>query len=334
MLAAKPLFPNANPSKIHLPPINRSRQRRLRPPPTPSTPLTAARAAQIDENMSALKAKYTDYITWLKTSSQNNREPVLTQELLKHSLCQMGIDSAQAEQLVSKCSWYVYQFQKNLDVDPDQKHHIIEIENRKPKQYKNKSKKPTTIKDNAEDSTITLTSFGTDDSCSSTSFPPIRNKHSILPAINSSGLSPSSRLRRVDFGSEHVKNSVSSSPLSRWQSTLTKTRTSTKLQPLVTETNNNDTKPPTDFDPSSQKPLRRHGLVAGHLRSILRKQTSSSQSVTSTEVSIRKMRSQILTPSSTVLDDIPLGTRSQLLFGGSECFAQIMNELEQQKKNM
>ncbi|CAF2496631.1 unnamed protein product [Rotaria sp. Silwood2] len=334
MFAEKPLFPNTNPSKIHLPPINKSHQRRLRPPPTPCTPLTAARAAQIAENTSALKAKYTDYITWLKTSSQNNREPVLTQELLKHSLCQMGIDSTQAEQLVSKCSWYVYQFQKNLEIDPEQKHQIIEIENKKPKQYKNKSRKITTIKDTAEDSTTTLTSFGTDDSCSFNSLTRMNNKHSVLPAINAPNLSTSSRFRRVDFGNEQVKNPVSSPPLSRWQSTLMKTRTPPKLQPLLAESNNNNTKPPTDLDASPQQSLRRHGFVTGHLRSILRKQVSSSQSVTSTEVSMRKMRSQLLTPSSTVLDDIPLGTRSQRLFGGSECFAQIMNELEQQKKTI
>ena len=32
-----------------------------------------------------------------------------------------------------------------------------------------------------------------------------------------------------------------------------------------------------------------------------------------------------------MIDEIPLGTRSQRLFGGSECFAQIMNELEEQQ---
>ncbi|CAF1152938.1 unnamed protein product [Rotaria sordida] len=331
MFAEKPLFSNANSSNIHLPPINKSRRRRLRPPPTPSSPLATAKTAQNAENMSALKAKYSDYIRWLKTSTQNNREPILTQELLKHSLCDMGIDVAQAEQVVSKCSWYVYQFQKNLEIDPEQKHHAIEIESQKSKQYKNKSKKPTTVKDNTDDSTITLTSF--DDSCSTNSFPRIHNKHSVLPEINSSNLSTSSRFRRVEFGHEQIKNPISTSPLSHRQPTITRTQASPKLQPLLTESNNN-TNSSIDLNLYPQRNLRRHGVVAGHLRSILRKQTSSSQSATSTDVSIRKMRSQILTPSSTILDDIPLGTRSQRLFGGSECFAQIMNELEQQKKNI
>ncbi len=34
------------------------------------------------------------------------------------------------------------------------------------------------------------------------------------------------------------------------------------------------------------------------------------------------------------IDEIPLGTRSKLLFGGSECFAQIMNELENQNEKI
>jgi hypothetical protein len=41
-----------------------------------------------------------------------------------------------------------------------------------------------------------------------------------------------------------------------------------------------------------------------------------------------------MTPSSTAVDEIPLGTRSKLLFGGSDCFAQIMNELEQQNEKI
>ena len=72
------------------------------------------------------------------------------------------------------------------------------------------------------------------------------------------------------------------------------------------------------------------GLTIGQTRSILRKQTSSSSSAASTEITSRKTGSRMLTPSSTIIDDVPLGTRSQRLFGGSECFAQIMNELEQQ----
>ena len=56
---------------------------------------------------------------------------------------------------------------------------------------------------------------------------------------------------------------------------------------------------------------------------------------TATDLSQRKTQNRLLTPSSTsVTDHLPLGTRSQRLFGGSECFAQIMNELEQQKKGV
>jgi hypothetical protein len=86
---------------------------------------------------------------------------------------------------------------------------------------------------------------------------------------------------------------------------------------------------PTDFDLShSQRTFQRHGV---HTRSILRKQVSSSSSVASTDAGSRRTRGRLLTPASTIIDEIPLGTRSQRLFGGSECFAQIMNELEEQK---
>ena len=67
-------------------------------------------------------------------------------------------------------------------------------------------------------------------------------------------------------------------------------------------------------------------------RSILRKQTSSCSSEIS-EVSQRRNRSRVLSPVSTIVDEVPLGTQSQRLFGGSKCFAEIMNELEEQKFN-
>jgi hypothetical protein len=156
MFAEKPLFSNSNPSNLRLPPITKSFRQRVQPPPTPLFSSRSAKARHLAENISALKAKYTDYTTWLKESTRPNHEPVLTQELLKNSLCQMGIDQGKAEQLVSKCSWYVYQFQKDLKIDPDEKAQVISIENKKQKQYKNKIKK---TKDSAENSTITLSSF-------------------------------------------------------------------------------------------------------------------------------------------------------------------------------
>lgn len=117
-----------------------------------------------------------------------------------------------------------------------------------------------------------------------------------------------------------------------------KTRTLPKLRSSEVESsfdNHYDIIPentPIDFDlHSSQKNIHRNGLGGAHTRSILRKQISSCSSIVSTDVDYRKSRSRILTPASSVIDEIPLGTRSQRLFGGSECFAQIMNELEQQQ---
>ena len=115
MLTTKPLISSSN---LHLPSVSKTIRRHSRPSPTLSC--TSMTSTNLSENVSALKAKYTDYAMWLKASSRQNREPVFTTELLKHSLCQMGIDSSQAEQLVSTCSWYVYQFHKELGVDNDQ----------------------------------------------------------------------------------------------------------------------------------------------------------------------------------------------------------------------
>jgi hypothetical protein len=156
----------------------------------------------------------------------------------------------------------------------------------------------------------------------------MRTHYSVLPAIHVSDLSTSSRLRRVDFDNEESRNPIPDSLHSHGRTTLIKTRTLTKLKPISTAVDN---PPPLDLDlSSSQQSLRRNGLVVSQTRSILRKQPSLCSSGLSTDVSSRKARSRIITPSSTVLDDIPLGTRSQRLFGGSECFAQIMNELEHQ----
>jgi hypothetical protein len=127
----------------------------------------------------------------------------------------------------------------------------------------------------------------------------------VLPPIHVSDLSTSSRFRRVDFDEKKRKKSHS------------------KLKPLSIEPSN-----PLPSSSSSSS-SRRHAFVVGsQTRSILRKQTSISSSSTLTEIN----HHQKLTPSSTIINDIPLGTRSQRLFGGSECFAQIMNELEQQEK--
>jgi hypothetical protein len=341
MFAEKPLFSNSNPSNLHFPPIGKSFRRRIRPPPppTPSFSSRTAKAAHIAENVSALKAKYTDYTAWLAT--RQNHEPVFTQELLKNSLCQMGIDSSKAEQLVSTCSWYVYQFQKDLKIDPEQKEQFISIENKKPKQCKNKSKKTIIMKDSVEDSTTTINSLDqnelnknkkkeTDSSCyfleDSFLSNSRSNHHFLLPPIHVSDSSTSSRFRRVDFNDEKIKNSIPEPSSSHRQSIFNKTQ----LKPLLTESSNR--LPPIDRDlSSSQRTLRRHGLINNHTRSILRKQNSSFSSNTSTESTNQKFQSQILTPLSKDLDDAPLGTRSQRLFGGSEFFAQIMNELEEQK---
>jgi len=104
-------------------------------------------STNIPENVSALKAKYTDYAMWLKASSRQNRDPVFTHELLKHSLCEMGIDTTQAEQLVSTCSWYVYQFQKELGADTEQADQSIMTEAKKSTQSsKRRHKKIRTTK--------------------------------------------------------------------------------------------------------------------------------------------------------------------------------------------
>ncbi len=112
MLASKPLLSSPN---LHLPAVKKPNRRAFQPSPDPSMA-----SSTISENVSALKAKYTDYALWLKASAKQNREPVFTHELLKHSLCQMGLDSTQAEQLVSTCSWYVYQFHKELGAETEQ----------------------------------------------------------------------------------------------------------------------------------------------------------------------------------------------------------------------
>lgn len=132
----------------------------------------------------------------------------------------------------------------------------------------------------------------------------------VLPPIYVTDTSTNrSRQRKVDFGSEQVNNIRP---------------TKHRLKPLDTPKSSSDL----DSSLTSQN-LRR----TTRTRSILRKQDSSSSMNTSIDISQRKTNTQILTSASTVItDEVPLGTRSQRLFGGSECFAQIMNELEQQQQ--
>ena len=137
----------------------------------------------------------------------------------------------------------------------------------------------------------------------------------------------------MDFNNEQF---VTKPKPSHWKSAVSKVRTLPKLRPTEIESSNNDHhdivtpgSTPVDFDLLSlQKTFPRNNT---NTRSILRKQISSSSSVASTDYSYRKPRGRLLTPASTIIDEIPLGTRSQRLFGGSECFAEIMNELEEQK---
>ena len=132
-----------------------------------------------------------------------------------------------------------------------------------------------------------------------------RTNQFVLPPIQ---VSESSRPRRVDFDDKKRRK-----PLQ-------------KLKPISSEPVN-PLPPPLSLNSSSSS--RRHGLITGgqQTRSILRKQPSISPSSTSTELTRQQ---KLITPSTvTTINDIPLGTRSQRLFGGSECFAQILNELEQ-----
>ena len=122
MFVSKSLISSSDSSSPHLPTISKTIRRRYPLSSSLSYNLMASTKTSTNspENVSALKAKYIGYAMWLKASSRQNREPLFTHELLKHSLCQMGIDSVQAEQLVSTCSWYVYQFQKELQTDTEQ----------------------------------------------------------------------------------------------------------------------------------------------------------------------------------------------------------------------
>lgn len=155
----------------------------------------------------------------------------------------------------------------------------------------------------------------------------ISRRYPILPSIQiSDSSSSSSRHRRVDFDDEKSRNH---SP----RSNGSKRNLFVKLPSLASDSLStfSSENRSIDFDCLS---TRRHGLVAVKTRSILRKQTSSSSSAGSTEGNLSKpSRARLFSPSSALNDEIPLGTRSQRLFGGSECFAQIMNELEEQQNS-
>jgi hypothetical protein len=71
----------------------------------------------------------------------------------------MGIDSDKAEQLVTTCSWYVYQFEKDLQIHSQEKIPINSIQMKKSTLFKNKPKKTMLMKDNVEDSTTTASSL-------------------------------------------------------------------------------------------------------------------------------------------------------------------------------
>ena len=170
MFASKPVVSSSNPSSLHLPTVSKIHRHRDRYSSTLShTSMTStATSTSVSENVSALKAKYIDYAMWLKASSRQNREPMFTHELLKHSLCQMGIDSTQAEQLVSTCSWYVYQFQKELEVDTEQHDTSIITETkalqqssgkRNKKGRKTKTKKSIPPREHSSESATTITSI-------------------------------------------------------------------------------------------------------------------------------------------------------------------------------
>jgi hypothetical protein len=171
-----------------------------------------------------------------------------------------------------------------------------------------------------------------ENSISSGSSPLIRNKFSVLPSIPTSDPSLSPRSRHVDFNNEQSTEKQNSS---HWRSAMLKTRILPKLRPNETElsvVNNNDDDTTPEMTLHDLDLNNSHNLGTRRTRSILRKQAASSCSSELSEISMRRIRSRILTPVSSIIDEIPLGTKSQRLFGGSKCFAEIMNELEEQKQ--
>ena len=155
MFTEKAAFPTP---KLRLPSIGQPLRRKPATPPTPSSISTDSHNTYVTDDLTQLKSKYSDYTAWLKTSSGHSRGPVVTQALLKNSLCQMGIDLAKAEQLVSTCSWYVYQFQKDLKSRPDPKAPLAPLESKTTHSSKTKTRKLPPRKYHGDDSSSTMTS--------------------------------------------------------------------------------------------------------------------------------------------------------------------------------
>ena len=152
MFASKPMVSSSN---LRLPSVSKSARLRFRSSPSPTLNANASAGTNTPENVSALKAKYDDYAMWLRAASRRNREPMFTHELLKHSLCQMGIDSAQADQLVSTCTWYVYQFQKELEVEGEGKKNLSAKKKRSRKVRSGKTKRTNSQRELSADSSAT-----------------------------------------------------------------------------------------------------------------------------------------------------------------------------------
>ena len=172
-----------------------------------------------------------------------------------------------------------------------------------------------------------------------------RNNYSLLPSIHVSDSSSGSRLRHVDFDKDKPRNILphhptiqshsqhSSHPSGSRGSKRSALLKNSSLASESSSTFSTDNRS-LDFDyASSQNSVRRPGFVNGQGRSMIRKLINGSPSFTPNDNLQKRTRTKLLTPTSAILDDVPLGTRSQRLFGGSECFAQIMNELEEQQNS-
>ena len=169
-----------------------------------------------------------------------------------------------------------------------------------------------------------------------------RQRSRRLPTIHVSEASrSSSNLHRVDFDNEHAKEPVSHYPSARGhpsshtESTGNRTQTLPKVSHLSREVSQHVSHDVNSLlhlnATSSHQNQRRHGFVAGHAKSILRKQASTSCPTESTDAEGQRILGRFLASSSILAGDVPMGTRSQRLFGGSEYFVQILNELEQQQ---
>ncbi|CAF0768193.1 unnamed protein product [Didymodactylos carnosus] len=281
-----------------------------------------------DNDVSLLKEKYSDYLKWLKTNRKFDNE------LLKSSLAEFGIEPSQAEQLVSTCTWYVYQFQKEIGV-----------ENMEDNQKKNRK---TIIRDHSDEQSLSRPKYNI--------LPPIQvelqkspiisnnisiKKFSDLPRIQYSSplratidCEPLTSSRRVDFG---TINQIQQHQHSLWKTAISKAKVLPKLRAdtltdITSTTDGMSNDGSSDFDPDKLSDLfssqrlnqSQHQrsiqqvtpLKHGQTRSILRKYL---QQTKSTQDDIDQIDNRI-----------PLGTRSRKMFGGSEYFAQIMNELETQ----